>query len=175
MMRWRLPLFIITTLITLLLLNGIVWRHEQTLTQGRTILLPLRPVDPRSLMQGDYMALNYQLTQDLTKELTIVKSSPASGSAVRIILGTDTDGIAQLLRVAKTDEQAQAGEILVRLKWEDGRAHLPSSSYFFAEGDGERFAQARFAIFRVASDGTLLLAGLADEQRQAIPDHIKNP
>lgn len=173
MMRWRLPLFIIAALITLLFLNGIVWRHEQTLAQGRAILLPLRPVDPRSLMQGDYMALDYQLTQQLTNELVVAKTPPTPGQALDVLLGTDADGVAQFLRIAQAGEQPQTGETLVRLKWEDNGAHLPSSSYFFAEGEGARFAQARYAIFRVASDGTALLAGLADQQHQAIPDRIK--
>lgn len=175
MMRWRLPLFIIAALLTLLFLNGIVWRHEQTLAQGRAVLLPLRPVDPRSLMQGDYMALDYQLTQQLTHDLQTAKTPPAAGQALEVVLGMDADGVAQLLRMAKPGEQLPAGETLVRLKWEDNGAHLPSSSYFFAEGEATRFAQARYAIFRVASDGTALLAGLADERHNTIPDRIKVP
>ena len=173
MMRWRLPLFIIAALITLLFLNGIVWRHEQTLAQGRAVLLPLRPVDPRSLMQGDYMALDYQLTQQLTHDL--MAAPPAAGQALAVVLGTDNDGVAQFLRMAKPGEQLPASETLVRLKWEDNGAHLPSNSYFFAEGEAARFAQARYAIFRVASDGTALLAGLADERHATIPDRIKTP
>ncbi|AMP14230.1 GDYXXLXY domain-containing protein [Collimonas pratensis] len=173
MMRWRLPLFIIAAVITLLFLNGIVWRHEQTLAQGHAVLLPLRPVDPRSLMQGDYMALDYQLTQQLTHDL--MAAPPAAGQALAIVLGTDSDGVAQFLRMAKPGEQLPAGETLVRLKWEDNGAHLPSNSYFFAEGEATRFTQARYAIFRVASDGTALLAGLADERHNTIPDRIKAP
>lgn len=175
MMRWRLPLFVIAALATLLLLNGIVWRHEQTLAHGQAILLPLRPVDPRSLMQGDYMALDYQLTQQLDTALADARTSPLAGQALTAILGTDASGIAQFLRIAKPGEQAQTGEILLRLKWDNNGARLPSHSYFFAEGEGARFAQARYAIFRVAGDGTALLAGLADEQRQTIPDTIKKP
>ncbi|XOT97907.1 GDYXXLXY domain-containing protein, partial [Alcaligenes pakistanensis] len=30
---------------------------------GQTVLLELAPVDPRSLMQGDYMSLNFALSQ----------------------------------------------------------------------------------------------------------------
>ena len=40
----------------------VVWSNERILSGGQTVLLELAPVDPRSLMQGDYMALNYALT-----------------------------------------------------------------------------------------------------------------
>lgn len=38
---------------------------ETLLRQGRTVYLELAPVDPRSLMQGDYMALSYQLEREI--------------------------------------------------------------------------------------------------------------
>ncbi|MFX7329222.1 GDYXXLXY domain-containing protein, partial [Acinetobacter baumannii] len=34
-------------------------QKEMLLKEGQLVLLPLAPVDPRSLMQGDYMALRY--------------------------------------------------------------------------------------------------------------------
>ncbi|MBU1308919.1 MAG: GDYXXLXY domain-containing protein, partial [Gammaproteobacteria bacterium] len=36
-----------------------IWRFEHTLTTGQTVLIELAPVDPRSIMQGDYMALAF--------------------------------------------------------------------------------------------------------------------
>lgn len=36
--------------------NGAIWQKEQLISTGRPIFLELAPVDPRSLMQGDYMA-----------------------------------------------------------------------------------------------------------------------
>ncbi|MFJ2986646.1 GDYXXLXY domain-containing protein [Collimonas sp. NPDC087041] len=175
MKRWHLPAFVIAALVTLLLLNGIVWQHEQTLKHGRAVLLQLRPVDPRSLMQGDYMALDYQLTQQVGQLLSTTDATAGEGQALAVMLNADADGVAQLLRIAKAGEQAQNDEIRLRLKWENGGARLPSQSYFFAEGEGARFAKARYAIFRVANDGTALLAGLADEQRQPIADRVDKP
>ncbi|AMP00421.1 GDYXXLXY family protein [Collimonas arenae] len=172
MKRWHLPAFVIAAVATLLLLNGIVWQHEQTLKHGRAVLLQLRPVDPRSLMQGDYMALDYQLTQQVGQLLSTTNATAGEGQALAVMLRADADGVAQLQRIAKAGEQAQSDEILLRLKWENSGARLPSQSYFFAEGEGARFAKARYAIFRVANDGTALLSGLADEQHLPIADRI---
>ncbi|MGL5293385.1 MAG: GDYXXLXY domain-containing protein, partial [Aeromonas sp.] len=49
---------LITGLAILVAINIAVWHHERALSQGEVVLLELAPVDPRSLMQGDYMRLN---------------------------------------------------------------------------------------------------------------------
>lgn len=57
----------IVILLNLVLLLGFfnwsVVQKEETLAKGRLVLLELAPVDPRSLMQGDYMRLNYAIRQ----------------------------------------------------------------------------------------------------------------
>ena len=54
-------ILIIANLILLLgYFNWSVYKKEQTLKDGQLILLQLAPVDPRSLMQGDYMRLSYK-------------------------------------------------------------------------------------------------------------------
>ena len=45
--------------LVLLFVNYGIYQREQLLTDGRIVLLELSPVDPRSLMQGDYMRLNF--------------------------------------------------------------------------------------------------------------------
>ena len=42
-----------------------VLQKERLLRQGRPVLLELAPRDPRSLMQGDYMDLDYALARTL--------------------------------------------------------------------------------------------------------------
>lgn len=37
--------------------------YERILSMGQPVLLRLAPVDPRSLMQGDYMRINYEVTR----------------------------------------------------------------------------------------------------------------
>src|SRR5690606_24345673 len=49
--------------IVLLVVNTGIYQREQILQQGQTAVLALAPVDPRSLMQGDYMALRFAAEQ----------------------------------------------------------------------------------------------------------------
>ena len=53
-----------------------------------------------------------------------------------------------------------ADELRVELTPKDGRWILVSDAWFFKEGEGDRFAQAKYGEFRVAPDGRALLVGV---------------
>ena len=59
----KLKLYIISA--NMLLVLGFFFfniiKNESVLNDGEIVLLRLRPVDPRSIMQGDYMALRFSL------------------------------------------------------------------------------------------------------------------
>lgn len=65
----KLKLYIISA--NLLLVLGFfffnIMKNETVLSRGEIVLLELRPVDPRSIMQGDYMALRYKLGDDMKR------------------------------------------------------------------------------------------------------------
>jgi len=56
-------------LVILAVMNFSIVGKEQHLKQGDTVYLKLAPVDPRSLMQGDYMALRFDAADQLSKNL----------------------------------------------------------------------------------------------------------
>ena len=49
-------------ILVLLAVNWNIMQREHLLNDGKLVLLELAPVDPRSLMQGDYMALRFKIT-----------------------------------------------------------------------------------------------------------------
>ena len=57
--RIRLAILVLGAFIVLALVNLQIFGKEAIIRDGRTVLLRLAPVDPRSLIQGDYMALRY--------------------------------------------------------------------------------------------------------------------
>ena len=56
-------------LLVLAAANWSILLRERLLTEGRVVLLELAPVDPRSLMQGDYMALRFKAANDALGEV----------------------------------------------------------------------------------------------------------
>ena len=134
-------------LITVLVaVNGGIFAKERIRANGQVIFLELAPVDPRSLMQGDYMALRFEITNNLSAE--------APGSAP---LSVDERGIATL------NPSPAAADLRIRYRVRNGQVWLGTNAYFFQEGTAQRYEAARFGEFRVDREsGEAVLVGLAD-------------
>ncbi len=131
-----------------------VLQKERLLRQGRPVLLELAPRDPRSLMQGDYMDLDYALARTLQAHPDL----PREGRAV---LRDDPRGVARFLRL-HDGQPVGPGEYLLRFRRRGLRVRLGAEAWFFQEGQGPRFQAARFGELRADGSGTALLAGLRD-------------
>lgn len=149
-----------------------VHRYETILSQGRPVVLALAPVDPRSLMQGDYMALDYAVrkaTEDWLHGQGSGKASVLAEGGGWLLLRPDAQGIWQLQGVETAQPPASSSEtVALAFRWRDNRPDFGAASWFFPEGQGERFAGARYGVLRVADDGTALLAGLLDAGQQPL-------
>ena len=139
-------------LLVLAAANHTVWRHEQTLSQGQVMYLTLAPVDPRSIMQGDYMALNFALGASVPKE------APSHG---RLVVTLDQRKVAQFARV-HAGEALAPNEAMLEYRFRNGRPRIVTDAWFFQEGHAERYQRASFGELRVRADGQALLVAMAD-------------
>lgn len=136
---------------------------EKLLVRGDTVYLRLAPVDPRSLMQGDYMALNFAIGAPI-REAQQPQQQRRDGVAV---IRLDANGVASFVRL-HGDEPLASGERLLRFqtvesRWGGLQVQVSTDAYFFQEGQGGRFEKARYGEFRVDGSGQALLVGLSGE------------
>lgn len=150
-------------LVTLLVAASAIWQKQELIARGQPVFVALAPVDPRSLMQGDYMRLNFSMPSEL---LDIPPS--ATAERPKVVARRDERGVATLLRVARPSEALGAGEFVFELTPKGGGWVLVSDAWFFREGDAPRWEKARYGEFRVMLDGRALLVGMADEKLQTI-------
>ena len=61
-MEIRKLILVLSLIITLITIGLSVANREKLLKNGEAVLFELAPMDPRSIMQGDYMTLNYRTT-----------------------------------------------------------------------------------------------------------------
>jgi uncharacterized membrane-anchored protein len=135
--------------------NGAIWQKENLIANGKAVYVELAPVDPRSLMQGDFMRLNYRLPlDDNARAASMVGASRPHVVAVR-----DARGVATLVRM-HDGKTLGAHEFLIELTPHSGGWMLVSDAWFFREGEARRWASARYGEFRVTPDGRALLVGL---------------
>lgn len=138
--------------------NWSVFKKEQTLKDGQLVLLRLAPVDPRSLMQGDYMRLNYEIASSSSR--LIDKQTATRGYA---ILKTDSNQVGRLIRLQRALTPLNDSEIAVKYKIADDRIFFGAESFFFEEGQDSLYQNAQYGGLKVDDKGQSLLIGLYDE------------
>lgn len=145
-------------------INLTVWRYEHAMSRGEVVLLRLAPVDPRSLMQGDYMRLNYEIARELTSRDTRANQDKGSDT---LVIRLDAHQVASLVADGKPDRLA-SDERLLQVHQSERQWQIGPDAYFFEEGTGEQYEAARYGEFRLQADGKTLLVGLRDEAYQPI-------
>ena len=160
--RWALPMLCVLCATALAALT--VWRYEALLASGRVALFELAPVDPRSLAQGDYMALAWRMPDDMQKALEGRATVDRPLAATR----RDSHDVLTLSRLVADSGALGEGEELIELSPKGGRWVLVTDAWFFKEGEAERWAAARYGEFRLMPNGKALLVGLRDEARRKL-------
>lgn len=155
----------------LVLANWDIAQKRAVIADGQVLLLELRPADPRSIFQGDYMRL--RLADAAMPSTTAIDDLPYRGT---VVLALDENRVG---RFARMDDGSplKDGELRVQYRrhdeWGLGRLDYGAQSFFFQEGDADRYGRARYAMLRVAEDGSTVLTDLAGEDRLAIKPGVE--
>lgn len=145
----------------LAIVNFGIYQRELLLTQGQIVLLELAPVDPRSLMQGDYMRLNFALAAQ-----AFPFERRAALTDGHIVVALDAHRVGHFRRLADGRPLAP-DEIALRFRIRGGEPNFATNAFFFEEGQAGAYERAAYGEFRVA-DGEMILTGLRDARYQAL-------
>lgn len=170
-------------IITIIVLGVIVYAfqvkadRDQLILTGKEILLELAPVDPLSLLQGQYMIINFALERE---EIEIKDQDVNSGRIhlspngfTTIVLRYNESGVANFNRF-KDDQLLASNEILFKIKarrhWRDNRSEnsyridVEQESFLFKENTEKKYEEkAKYGVFKVGPDGDFVLVDLADK------------
>jgi uncharacterized membrane-anchored protein len=140
--------------------GAMIVHKERVLAAGTPVLLELASFDPRSLMEGDYMRLNYAIANQLWRQ---GENWPQSG---RIVVKLDEHGVARL--VGHWPEVPLGDNRLLAYRKRKGRVRIGPDAFFFQEGEADRYRDARYGELRLDSSGEAILVGLRDAQRNPL-------
>jgi len=161
MKKYRKYIILLNLVIVLFLFHKSIFHKEETLKNGKLVLLELAPVDPRSLMQGDYMRLNYAISRNINLD----SISKRGYCVVKI----DEKGIAKRVRFQNGLTPKATDEYCIRYnakKWRN--IAIGAESYFFQEGTGEKYDKAKYGGLKIDDNGKSVLVGLYDKDLQKI-------
>ena len=192
---FKAPIWLVGVFVIALLgaVNYKVQQFEDVLATGKPVVLKIAPVDPRSLMQGDYMVLNYAILSEFqqsqvlpesneplesnepidtveSNEITGIDESSPSEKKAYILVHLDKNHVATFCEEQSeipTDFKHCTPNVYLPIRYKGWLPELPSQDYFFAEGKGEHYAQAEYAEYRF-KDGILLLARLLDKDLKGL-------
>ena len=161
MERYKWVIILVNLPLLLGYFNFSIFEKEKTLKNGQLILLKLAPVDPRSLMQGDYMTLRYEISEG-----TDVKNLSKRGYCV---VKLNQYNVAEKVRFQKEQKPLNAGEFLIRYSASDSwNVNIGAESYFFQEGEAEKFEKAKYGGLKTDDKGNSVLIGLYNENLKLI-------
>ncbi len=160
MKKYKNIIILINLLILVVLFNKSVLKKEKTLTEGTLVLLKLAPVDPRSLMQGDYMRLQYKIARDLRLD-TIAKRGYC-------VVKLSEKGIAKKIRLQDNTTPLESDEYLINYTFNNWDINFGAESYFFQEGNAKKFEKAKYGGLKIDNSGKSILVGLYDKDLKLI-------
>jgi uncharacterized membrane-anchored protein len=152
------------TLATLLVANAAIWQKQDLIAHGKPMYLALVPVDPRSLMQGDYMQLRFAALDAHSLPLL----ADLAGQRPHMVVQLDARGVATVQRMHAPGEPLGANEMLLELSPKNGNWVVVTDAWFFKEGTAEQWQAAKYGEFRVLPDGRALLVGMTDGELRAL-------
>lgn len=137
---------------------------EALLSSGTQVKLAVEPLDPRSLLQGDYVRLNYNIS---TPPANVVQQleSGRSLNRIKVVLRQGDNGVYVFDRLYKSGDALSGKEIVINGSWNGWQSiYYGIETYFVPEGTGTETEQnARFAYVKVGANGNALLERLSKE------------
>ncbi|MCG2746281.1 MAG: GDYXXLXY domain-containing protein [Desulfobulbaceae bacterium] len=166
---------LVSLVIILALFNWSIFAKEKQLASGKVVYLALAPVDPRSLMQGDYMALHFRLADEVYTALPKTEDAKRWGHDVAssdgyVVVSLDKRGVGSFKGLYK-DQVLSEDDMMMRYRVRNGAVKFATNAYFFQEGQGEYYQPAHYGQFRVDDRGEVLLVALYDKDlKRLTPD-----
>jgi uncharacterized membrane-anchored protein len=173
-------LLVVGVAFQLLVLVGMIVRHEMPYWTGETILLRVVPVDPRDMFRGDYVTLGYDFSRipaggipGLDTSHDYSREPNGAGQTVYVSLTPEADG--KHWRAASFSVNPPTSGKYIRgtiTNW--NQIQFGIESYYVQEGEGQRYEdavknQTLSAKVSLAPDGTAALRGLMIEPKLSEP------
>ena len=124
-----------TLVVFLYLVNSNIMESENRIENGTPVYMELAPVDPRSLIQGDYMRLEYTLERDARQAILTFDDDRG-----QLVVRLDEDNVARFVREHDGGELAE-DELLMNYRVIGGDdIRVGVDSFFFQEGLADAYA-----------------------------------
>lgn len=149
-------IFVVLNLLLLMIVFGYSVIKEEKNLKKATFYIKTVPVDPRSLIQGDYMVLNYDIAESARMEIGNIRKG-----YIRIKINDLK--IAEFIRIDEEYLPPSNNEISIQFQKNGSNIDIGVNSYLFQEGTGNKFQKAQYAEVIELKNDKLRLKNLLDK------------
>lgn len=150
-------ILVVLNLLLLMLAFGYSVIKEEKNLNKKTFYIKTVPIDPRSLIQGDYMILNYDITESARAEARNLRKG-----YIRVRINDLK--VAEFIGVDREYLPSSDNELSIQFHQNDSTIDIGVNSYLFQEGTGDKFQKAKYAEVIELKNGKLRLKHLLDEK-----------
>jgi len=161
-------LALVTTVMVLIAINININAKEDLIENGEVLLFKLAPVDPRSIMQGDYMRLRFELEGKIVagmglwnQQNTIIKNYG------KVIVKKAANNIVSYIGIYK-DQEIKDNQRLISFKIYSKKVTFTTNAFYFQEGQVSHFRKAEYGEFKISEDGEMLLVHMVDKDLKVL-------
>ncbi|PKB71616.1 MAG: hypothetical protein BZY87_04430 [SAR202 cluster bacterium Io17-Chloro-G6] len=155
----------------IILLAAFIAVKENTLRTGTSVLLQTVPVDPLSLLQGEFVVLRYEIG-----EMPDWARNASRGETFYVFLREDSDGVWRERGYQRG--KPKSGEVFIKGRVDSpGRLEFGIDTFFIPEGTGHIIERSRDVKVRVAigSGGTAVIEDLLVDGKPFDPNRPVAP
>jgi uncharacterized membrane-anchored protein/uncharacterized membrane protein len=156
--KWLLIVFVIILQVGFVFYQATT--NEMLIKNGTSVKVKLAPVDPRSMLQGDYFQLSYDIST-----ISDLQSTTHPHERVKVVLRENNKGVYEYAGYIQTQDGwnkpyvKQAGDVAINGRINDSRAVIYGFETFFVpEGEGiDLQRHIRYGILRVGKTGNAII------------------
>ncbi|MDQ0215874.1 putative membrane-anchored protein/putative membrane protein [Oikeobacillus pervagus] len=162
---WHWKGILVLAIIQFAFIGGTAYQKESQLQQGELVALSLQPVDPRSMLQGDYVQLGYSIANDYREQ---VKNDYKGRVTIQLKPTTKTvtyQGEKIPVYEAKNFSHTKTKpkeSLFMNGKGYYGTLTMGIEHFFIEENTGEKWEGKKFALVKIAKNGDAILVTLVD-------------
>lgn len=157
--KWKSIWLVVVVMVAFVTYNGM--KNETTIQNGKEIRLALVPIDPRSMLQGDYVTLRYDIST-----LPEATELPAN-KKIKVVLSPTRQGTYHYGGYYKIEGnwnkpyEPSDDDILINgVTYGEDDVQYGIESFFIEERTGQVFEDKTIAIIKVSEKGNALLIEL---------------
>lgn len=160
--KWKTFLILLNIILLTIVSGTTISKEERYRKSENYFYLKLSPIDPRSIMQGDYMRLNYEIS-DRANEKYLKDENKEKKRYILIKL--DNERVGQFIDIS--EKPIGSDDILSIKVLNSNYSNINANSFFFQEGKGKEYEKAKYAKVIIVNN-RLRLLNLVDKNKKII-------